>query len=137
MFDTGTSSLSFDFNPRSREGSDNFFKETTDIKHDFNPRSREGSDMKRKLMPNLMGKFQSTLPRGERHVRQHILLGGRYFNPRSREGSDRPPLCLWQPLFLFQSTLPRGERPMTVPSFLLTFCNFNPRSREGSDFNFI
>ena len=54
----------------------------------FNPRSREGSDQI--LIPTYprKGKFQSTLPRRERRW----LYGHRqlyfYFNPRSREGSD-------------------------------------------------
>ena len=34
--------------------------------------------------------FQSTLPRGERHVESAVLYAsGRSFNPRSHEGSDK------------------------------------------------
>ena len=54
------------FNPRSREGSDDFLGVTLKFVSDFNPRSREGSDWR----PS---------------VRQMEL---RDFNPRSREGSD-------------------------------------------------
>ena len=55
----------FNFNPRSREGSD--AKEDVDmlIQYDFNPRSREGSD-DRRLGNEIYTRFQSTLPRGER-----------------------------------------------------------------------
>ena len=36
--------MTINFNPRSREGSDNSFKYHRQITHNFNPRSREGSD---------------------------------------------------------------------------------------------
>ena len=58
-------------------------------------------------------KFQSTLPRGERHVRvikYSILVPN--FNPRSHEGSD---VCI------------------RVAGYTITY--FNPRSHEGSDFS--
>ena len=55
-------------------------------------------------------KFQSTLPRGERH------------------DACVKKLSVW----LFQSTLPRGERH-TLPIDVINHANFNPRSREGSD----
>ena len=56
-----------DFNPRSREGSDKKAAVVCAEFVDFNPRSREGSDrMILRPLPELT-KFQSTLPRGERH----------------------------------------------------------------------
>ncbi len=57
------------------------------------------------------GKFQSTLPRGERLFQTLLLMIPCDFNPRSREGRDS---------FFASSLLP--------------VLNFNPRSREGSDF---
>ena len=55
--------------------------------------------------------FQSTLPRGERHLRREIQRQFIHnFNPRSREGSDKA-----------------QHIQETVQD------NFNPRSREGSD----
>ena len=101
-------------------------------------------------------RFQSTLPRRERHPYDTPLsLYYRNFNPRSREGSDvkeiRPVIC---PLYFnprsregsdrylsiiakcggtFQSTLPRRERQSIVDACTDTARNFNPRSREGSD----
>ena len=125
--------VTLDFNPRSREGSDlNTFNKTGQS-GDFNPRSREGSDFDADweetgteyisihapargatdLTPELraMAKFQSTLPRGERrNVRRRCWRLYRYFNPRSREGSD------WE-----------------VKNADTKQKNFNPRSREGSD----
>ena len=100
-----------DFNPRSREGSDDFLFATCYSINYFNPRSREGSDDGNEKKIAVDDLFQSTLPRGERRSvrlrREHPYC---HFNPRSREGSDN--------------------------IFNLTFigtCNFNPRSREGSD----
>ena len=77
-------------------------------------------------------RFQSTLPRGERHSgmgkrSDHVYFNPRsregsdqpkmdtywimqYFNPRSREGSDTYTKAAWDDSMKFQSTLPRGER---------------------------
>ena len=70
-------SISSDFNPRSREGSDAFVNVIA-LQHipDFNPRSREGSDKK--------GQAENVCPF--------------YFNPRSREGSDSD--RFWYTVFL-------------------------------------
>ena len=54
------------FNPRSREGSDEFRRWCLQKQNHFNPRSREGSDS----------------------VVKSIRLFCQHFNPRSREGSD-------------------------------------------------
>ena len=125
----------FNFNPRSREGSDvNLDADDKDwvisihapakgatrpvflpdnaVFH-FNPRSREGSD-----------------PTGLRFPPADFD-----FNPRSREGSD---LSCFYSIFVpsgFQSTLPRRERHNRSSS-MLPFRDFNPRSREGSDRKF-
>ena len=79
-----------------------------------------------------LGKFQSTLPRGERRATHAGCREHPRFNPRSREGSDVPVPHLPDLFFVsihapargattrereapedarFQSTLPRGERP--------------------------
>ena len=85
---------------------------TTDPASDFNPRSREGSDLNSNTWDHFsqisirapargataptesatikaLDKFQSTLPRGERHPLYSSLFHNKYFNPRSREGSDK------------------------------------------------
>ena len=66
--------IGFDFNPRSREGSDRVTGVGLRLPEDFNPRSREGSDA---VWPwrESPSRFQSTLPRGERHS------GLRFFRP--------------------------------------------------------
>ena len=78
-------------------------------------------------------RFQSTLPRGERHKNHRdVCSDKRYFNPRSREGSDGTTRG-WNITDLqFQSTLPRGERLYSRETYS-RIQNFNPRSREGSD----
>ena len=99
-----------DFNPRSREGSDLSFSSsemaTLISIHapakgatpsgfvricaavNFNPRSREGSDTMLLIASNVLVRFQSTLPRRERLLREMTAATRKYFNPRSREGSD-------------------------------------------------
>ena len=82
------SAQSLHFNPRSREGSDQFACEMTVCMGNFNPRSREGSDVAPPATDCNTDPFQSTLPRGERHIELQCNT------------------ALWK----FQSTLPRGER---------------------------
>ncbi len=60
------SSMASNFNPRSREGSDEGCVKTGHARTDFNPRSREGSD----------------------HFTLQMIRTHGNFNPRSREGSD-------------------------------------------------
>ena len=76
------------FNPRSREGSDQAQAAHRQRPPNFNPRSREGSDIQ---------------------LRSEILVGSN-FNPRSREGSDVPWATPPWLVPVFQSTLPRRER---------------------------
>ena len=54
----------------------------------FNPRSHEGSDSPPSEDISGASRFQSTLPRGERHLRDSMQWYPQYFNPRSHEGSD-------------------------------------------------
>ena len=101
--------------------------------YDFNPRSREGSDTLPAPRPLACWIFQSTLPRRERPVEYSPILSVvSNFNPRSREGSDTDGWELQQLIAEFQSTLPRRERPRHA-GIQKTLKNFNPRSREGSD----
>ena len=58
------------------------------VLHDFNPRSREGSDEREQPKTERTEPFQSTLPRGERPAGATWWHGSTDFNPRSREGSD-------------------------------------------------
>ena len=61
---TETPSAYIDFNPHSREGSDQTVATDTNGNGDFNPHSREGSDAFALLLEKQQG-FQSTLPRRE------------------------------------------------------------------------
>ena len=129
---TGSCENLMNFNPRSREGSDDVVCHIIRSIDYFNPRSREGSDWETfgngqdgdiSIHAPARGatcrhihydfsyfKFQSTLPRGERQSAAKLKKLQSDFNPRSREGSD--------------------AAGVTVDTEL---CNFNPRSREGSD----
>ena len=130
--DTLQPSLIHHFNPRSHEGSDTnlsisiaYFsisihaptRGATESLHShispvdyFNPRSHEGSDACYIHIDSSSIKFQSTLPRGERHMDtlQPSLI--HHFNPRSHEGSDVATASVIYIRVRFQSTLPRGER---------------------------
>ena len=122
----------FNFNPRSREGSDTkpfeYFLghsrfqstlprrerrkllETTRIVVNFNPRSREGSDGKHAYIPIRHTDFNPRSREGSDSGRQVKAWKLWYFNPRSREGSDDLIRAIVTRFALFQSTLPRRER---------------------------
>ena len=76
-------------------------------------------------------KFQSTLPRGERHKRPLFFVCEAYFNPRSHEGSDQtlssvrcsPQISIHAPT--------RGATVGIIDRKEILY--FNPRSHEGSD----
>ena len=99
------------FNPHSHEGSDCFFLyHHLPYCNNFNPHSHEGSDSFSRILSWHPRRFQSTLPRRERHIFITFQILFRNFNPHSHEGSD----CSYKiaDLYssLFQSTLPRRER---------------------------
>ena len=128
----------FDFNPRSREGSDSSGTPDPPSVVEFQSALPRGERPSGTPDPPSVVEFQSALPRGERRT-YWICLHGFYpdFNPRSREGSDfqfvlcashkyisiRAPArgatveffqrCLAD---IFQSALPRGERHRIVTS---------------------
>ena len=152
--------LLVNFNPRSHEGSDEDAAKAAEklkisihaptrgattralIPHspiiNFNPRSHEGSDWNHAEGRSSHGRFQSTLPRGERRhtpcssschssISIHAPTRGATMSP---EGSDysyaisihaptrgATSFCSVPPeiAFLFQSTLPRGERQQFSP----------------------
>ena len=80
--------------------------------HDFNPRSREGSDSETREERVRRKIFQSTLPRGERHlqiVKADVLVFK--FQSTLPRGERHAPRHFGVGSSEFQSTLPRGERP--------------------------
>ena len=101
----------FNFNPRSREGSDKRHSRNMFETIDFNPRSREGSDLHRfRHVLVVVGISIHAPARGATFCHLLALLNTRNFNPRSREGSDGPSDVTLLTVPVFQSTLPRGER---------------------------
>ena len=98
----------------------------------FNPRSREGSDGPSDVTLLTVPVFQSTLPRGERHLPQTRCPENVYFNPRSREGSDMPKPFKTVLMFHFNPRSREGSDCRSLFRFSRS-CDFNPRSREGSD----
>ncbi len=120
----------------------------------FNPRSHEGSDVIHGVRSVRFEKFQSTLPRRERHLgtvqiytstvfqstlprreRRTMFVGNNEFGifqstlPRRERLMEQ---VLHMRKWLFQSTLPRRERPQSLHKAAVE-ANFNPRSHEGSD----
>jgi len=144
------------FNPRTREGCDcraRTWRGNDETR--FNPRTREGCD----LLPSMPVRrpiwFQSTHPRGVRHIItpnrtpqsrfnprtregcdwtagycRHI---DRRFNPRTREGCDQLGNFTNGDRDWFQSTHPRGVRPVVMRRPCRGDRSFNPRTREGCD----
>ena len=95
---------------RERRCSDSF---TLKQLFNFNPRSREGSDFHlHQKFPDSV-RFQSTLPRRERLKPMQKARFYDNFNPRSREGSDFHLHQKFPDSVRFQSTLPRRERPIS------------------------
>ena len=78
------------FNPRSREGSDDYAIDESRLPiHHFNPRSREGSDGQRRRDTQAPRHFNPRSREGS-DVLPAITRASTFdFNPRSREGSDR------------------------------------------------
>ena len=101
------------------------------------------------------GKFQSTLPRGERPINpdtssmsdkisihaptrgatspyEKVLSNKAYFNPRSHEGSDITSALPPDTVTDFNPRSHEGSDRVMYP-LLLHHPYFNPRSHEGSD----
>ena len=102
--------LSSNFNPRSREGSDFPLTIYACLIADFNPRSREGSDVHAGVIPFLDWISIHAPVKGATFAKSLSVRLCRHFNPRSREGSDN------------RTDRAAANKP-----------DFNPRSREGSD----
>ena len=107
----------FNFNPRSREGSDAILSR--------DPRNAEisihaparGATMQAQKRAILQRISIHAPARGATRSLFRIAKAGSYFNPRSREGSDVNPLPRRGASIRFQSTLPRGERQESTGRF--------------------
>ena len=130
-FDAPTVGRFSSFNPRSHVGSDTSVVIITKSPLCFNPRSHVGSDSYRSASFIPISRFQSTLPRGERHKDAAKIAKATVSIHAPTWGATHPRLqvrCSRE----FQSTLPRGERPGRIPGRAGTY-RFNPRSHVGSD----
>ena len=144
------------FNPRSHEGSDNsgwssfpfryisihaptrgatfFLEYGQDPYYVFQSTLPRGErHMWKYNTPDVLT-FQSTLPRGERHKMHNICMTSLYFNPRSHEGSDNVAGVATKSDKNISIHAP--TRGATVTRFIILKHNtdFNPRSHEGSDY---
>ena len=86
------------------------------------------------IMFSSSGSFQSTLPRGERQFVLSILLNCCEFQSTLPRGERRKTGNTSGRFVGFQSTLPRGERHIRICISCMMMWHFNPRSREGSDY---
>ena len=146
--------VQFDFNPRSREGSDGSEDGNDPDLQDFNPRSREGSD--RKMIKWDVAKLISihAPAKGATVAMLHMVKNMQNFNPRSREGSDAsksklhklPKISIHAPAkgatvvpcikaigMLISIHAPAKGATIYTGAPIVVVVDFNPRSREGSD----
>ena len=130
--ESGVTMPANDFNPRSREGSDEIKDKkilSIQIFQSTLPRRERRIHMYQSYFLQV---FQSTLPRRERPHSQIINLIVFHFNPRSREGSDQNS-TLHQCNSLNFNPRSREGSDKRIPPVYAVIPNFNPRSREGSD----
>ena len=123
---------SFNFNPRSREGNDRHSGMDDRLIVIISIHAPAKGTTMIKMLADMFLRFQSTLPRRERHIRTpSVFLQVRFQStlPR-RERLDGIIDRTWK--FKFQSTLPRRERHNHTKS-TIHYQYFNPRSREGND----
>ena len=100
--------------------------------YNFNPHSRVGNDDEFGQFVSMYTQFQSTFPRGERHIRYSVSIDCLLFQSTFPRGERLYSAKRVSPITAFQSTFPRGERRSfySISGFR---CNFNPRSRVGND----
>ena len=103
-------SIGIYFNPRSHKGSDWFYSGNYVHERISIHAPTRGATFHISKFHKCLNAFQSTLPQGERHLRDQFQY---YLNS-------------------FQSTLPQGERPEEKAAADVRW-NFNPRSHKGSD----
>ena len=150
----GNQSL-LNFNPRSRKGSDTLWKSAFNAAPviSIHAPARGATGCQRKDFTNL--KFQSTLPQGERHRRDTIIMsgaiisihapargatmewndcdlrGGISIHAPARGATTESPTS-WMMLMISIHAPARGATPK-VDGSSGKVRNFNPRSRKGSD----
>ena len=123
---------SADFNPRSHEGSDLVEIRARRCVYRFQSTLPRGERHCLRLPTPQLNVFQSTLPRGERQFYKEIKMRKPEFQSTLPRGERPEDLYLCDARKTFQSTLPRGERPC-LSCLMIAGLYFNPRSHEGSD----
>ena len=122
-----------DFNPRSREGSDDFIVCHPIMIHSFQStlprRERRTSRCNSSVGPQ----FQSTLPRRERRNASTWTYPRKHISIHAPAKGATAFLVTPSLKTIFQSTLPRRERHGGGVKKFTIKRDFNPRSREGSD----
>ena len=143
------------FNPRSRAGSDAIRRDRPIQISRFNPRSRAGSDVSLTSMRTTYTLFQSTLPRGERHIPVPISIKpvavsihapargatwvvspfARFVRVSIHAPARGATWAYWQALSALRVSIHAPARGATRPRRrgCQSICRFNPRSRAGSD----
>ncbi len=96
----------------------------------FNPRTREGCDCASLRFSSTIS-FQSTHPRGVRHIRKIINRIPKSFNPRTREGCDGKEIAKITKLPVSIHAPARGATKVKKLKEIVG--GFNPRTREGCD----
>ena len=121
----------YNFNPRSREGSDAGKARYRGCFYISIHAPAKGATQHGRLNPRCSG-FQSTLPRRERPVHFTMQLHLLRFQSTLPRRERRGLAAIGINQIPFQSTLPRRERH-SPDRYHNNDRNFNPRSREGSD----
>ena len=98
----------------------------------FNPRTRVGCDLRSVTSITLWMMFQSTHPRGVRHVVYHDVDPSTVVSIHAPAWGATLDYSQRATFFAFQSTHPRGVRLGTMV-FIGSFTSFNPRTRVGCD----
>ena len=88
------------------------------------------------LLNSASAQFQSTLPRGERHITGATTCSRLNFNPRSHEGSDNGDFLSFPQSKDFNPRSHEGS-DAGVATSVSSAVDFNPRSHEGSDHRLI
>ena len=100
---------------------------------DFNPRSRKGSDYNVPIQALKHAEFQSTLPQGERQWKGGADANGIAISIHAPARGATRHIATCSPIWKISIHAPaRGATPSTASSTLLP-SDFNPRSRKGSD----
>ena len=107
--------------------------ERPDTSLNFNPRSREGSDNGYNCRFGLIGISIHAPAKGATGTEDSRTESTNYFNPRSREGSDVLPAVQAVRILWISIHAPAKGATETYLTISNRQKNFNPRSREGSD----